>query len=358
MSVRHPLLWIAGLSTIVFCALYLGWDEIYQALHRADPPTMAGLALLQVATLGLTAYQWHFLLRKLGGRLPFSRVFGIYLAGGFVESVTPSVKLGGEAAKLYLFRRTTFLTHRELAGAFLAQKYISLLPFVILCAPFITLAAVRREIPGLAYLSFLVLGAFFALIFWMVHSRPKEGPSEEPAPEPAFETSRPRSSTLFERAVEKFHKATAFFHDAASHSRSLTLTAERGGLLFISFLVWGLYPVKVYLVTSMLGYEVAFVSVAIATYTAYLVSMLPLFPGGLGTFEGSMALMLSLGGISPAEGLAAALLTRVITYWFPLFLSAGVTGGLLWKSSYGFSGDDDPEPAALRGKLLQGLLGK
>ena len=57
----------------------------------------------------------------------------------------------------------------------------------------------------------------------------------------------------------------------------------------------------------------------IAFFVAYLVSMLPLFSGGLGSFEGSMALLLLLGGITPAEGLAAALLSRVITYWFPLF---------------------------------------
>lgn len=335
MRVKQPLLWVAGIFAIVFFVIFLGWEEIALALHRADSKTMASLALLQVATLGMTAYQWHFLLRKMGQQLTFFRVFGIYLAGGFVESVTPSVKLGGEAAKLYLFRRSTSLSHRQLAGAFLAHKYISLFPFVILCAPFITIAALRREIPVLAYLSFAALGIFWGLIFWLLHRRPQDDLSQNKPPERAQNLDGSlsffRSNKILSLAADKLNKLISFLNDAARHSRLLTISAERGGLLFISFLVWGLYPVKVYLVTSMLGYEVAFGAVALATYTAYLVSMLPLFPGGLGTFEGTMALMLSLGGISPAEGLAAALLTRSITYWFPLFLSAGVTAGLLWK---------------------------
>lgn len=46
-----------------------------------------------------------------------------------------------------------------------------------------------------------------------------------------------------------------------------------------------------------------------------------------------MDLMLSLGGLIFAEGLIIALLTRPITFWHPLALSAGVTGWMLWDGS-------------------------
>ena len=47
-------------------------------------------------------------------------------------------------------------------------------------------------------------------------------------------------------------------------------------MFLVSFLIRGLYPVKV----AMLNHDVGFATVALATYTAYLVSMVPLFPGG------------------------------------------------------------------------------
>ncbi len=325
---RHPLLWIAGVSSILAIVLYFGWQEIAQAFRQADPLIMLGLALLQIITLGMAAYQWRFLLHKLGRRLSFLRVFSIHLAGGFVESVTPSVKLGGEAVKLFLFRQATALPHRELAGAMLAHKYLSLFPFVLLCAPFIILAALRQEVPAPVYVAFMALAAVFALIFWLLHCRPERRMTDGPI----HSVPPTRSRRPFATLASKIHGMTSFLNDGARHSRALTVSAERGGLLLISLLIWGLYPAKVYVVTLMLGYDINFLYVALATYTAYLVSMLPLFPGGLGSFEGSMALMLSLGGISPAEGLAVALLARIITYWFPLVFSAAASGALLWTN--------------------------
>jgi hypothetical protein len=72
----------------------------------------------------------------------------------------------------------------------------------------------------------------------------------------------------------------------------------------------------------MLSLEVGLFSVAVITYTAYLISMVPLLPGGLGSFEATMVMMFSLYGLNPAEGLAVALISRLVTYWFPLGLSA------------------------------------
>ncbi len=323
--VRYIPLWVAGLSALAVCIRFLGWDELSQALHRADPQTMVGLVLLQIFTLGLTAYQLSFLLQKLGNRLPFLRVFEIHLAGGFVESVTPSVKLGGEAAKVYLLRQTTRLPHSKLAGVLLAHKYISLLPFVALCAVLIAIAMLRQEGLGPVYLTFLFLAIFFGLIAWLLRRGLKGQITAK-----TYDAENPlRSNRIVAYAVNKVHYLLTYINDAIYHARSLIATAERSRLIPISLLVWGLYPVKVYLVASMLGYEVNLFYIALATYTAYLVSMLPLLPGGIGTFEGTMVLVLSLGGLSPAEGLAVALMSRAVTFWFPLFLSVAVSGRLI-----------------------------
>ena len=64
-----------------------------------------------------------------------------------------------------------------------------------------------------------------------------------------------------------------------------------------------------------------------------------------------MDLMLSLGGLIFAEGLIIALLTRPITFWHPLALSAGVTGWMLWDGSTA-RGGGQPLP----GDVLRGLF--
>lgn len=85
----------------------------------------------------------------------------------------------------------------------------------------------------------------------------------------------------------------------------------------------------------MLNFDVGIVAIAVITYTAYLVSLFPLLPGGLGSFEGTMALMFaSYGEIFFAEALAIALVARFVTYWFPLLLSALLTAYLTGKGGF------------------------
>ncbi|MDO9574199.1 MAG: hypothetical protein Q7I94_04310 [Candidatus Contubernalis sp.] len=50
-----------------------------------------------------------------------------------------------------------------------------------------------------------------------------------------------------------------------------------------------------------------------------------------------MAFMLTGMGLSPAEGLTVALVSRFITYWFPLIFSAGAAAYLVWHQRIRFT---------------------
>ncbi len=117
-------------------------------------------------------------------------------------------------------------------------------------------------------------------------------------------------------------KITLFINRAAMLSRSMTNRPENLALISLSTLVWIAYPIKVFLVARMLGLEPGLFPIAVITFTAYLISMVPLSPGGHVSFEATMTMIFSLYGFSPAKGLTVALLTRLVTYWFPLMLSA------------------------------------
>jgi P-type Mg2+ transporter len=51
---------------------------------------------------------------------------------------------------------------------------------------------------------------------------------------------------------------------------------------------------------------------------ANLVRTISFIPGGLGTFEGAVVLMLKAGGTSVAAALSAALLFRGLTFFVPM----------------------------------------
>ncbi len=349
MTFKHALLWIAGIGIITFAVLFLGWEEVSSALAKADPWFLLGLFGLQLVTLSLIAFQWQYLLNKTSHYLPLRKVMAINLAGSYIESVTPSVKLGGEAAKIFLLRKETDLSYQQLAGVLLAHKYLSLLPFLGLAAFFLALAFTRYQLPPATYLAFFLLLGFFSLLSWMHYRGGKKGEetgihkkfaeerndpenSSSPSagssnvvsvpPEDAGWFKGRLTSKIIRSLGGKFSALTEFVNRASIHSRELATPGEKRNLLIISTIIWFLYPLKIYLVAHMLGLEPSLVTAAIVAFTAYVISMVPVLPGGLGTFEGSMVLMFTLGGYDPAQGLAVALLSRLVTFWFPLILSA------------------------------------
>ncbi len=311
MHLKRTVLWIFAIIALAAAVFFLGWEEIKGILLQANPYVLAVLCLLQVGTLAMSAYMWHFLMRKLAPGYSFGRVFAVYLGGNFVESITPAAKMGGEAARIYLFRRLTSLPYTKLAGVLLVHKYISLLPFVLLCTFMLPLSLFLLKLPPFFIPAFIALIGLFAAVVILLRARHS-----------SHSKGKKSSSSELPEWQQKWNRVFLFLKDAASQARTLTTRREQLVLLAISLCVWALYPLKVYLVATMLGLRVDMVVAAMATYSAYMISMIPLLPGGLGTFEGSMAFIFAFSGLAPAAGLAIALLTRLVTYWFSLLLTA------------------------------------
>ena len=92
--------------------------------------------------------------------------------------------------------------------------------------------------------------------------------------------------------------------------------------LLLSLFIWAFFAIKSYFIAQALGVDIGFISIAMVTYITYMVAMIPLTPGGLGTFEGSMVLLLAPLGVAFHEGLLLALIIRFVTFWFVFLLSA------------------------------------
>lgn len=297
MSVKKRWLGLIGVLLLLIMVLLSGWGEVRAQILRVHPGFLLALLALQILTIGMIVYQWTYLLQKRSPQVSFLRTLAVYMAGSFVESVTPSVKFGGEAVKIVLFQRLTGRRYGELAGLMVLQKTISMLPFILISL--VMLLGGGRWLPQMggwrwAGLSVLLLIPGLYLVWRVAVSR--------------------------WRALER--KVRQFIAAVWAERKAVTL-AEFMGLLALSSMVWALYPLKVYGVAWALGLEVSWQAVVLATFGAYIIGMLPLSPGSLGTFEGSMAAIFSQMGLAFSEGLAISLVTRLATFWFPLLLSGG-----------------------------------
>lgn len=91
--------------------------------------------------------------------------------------------------------------------------------------------------------------------------------------------------------------------------------------LILSLVIWNLFPLKAYLVCVYLSIDINYIPILAITYLTYMIGMVPLLPGGLGSFEASAVLFLSSMGVTAYESLAFALIFRFITFWFVFLVS-------------------------------------
>ncbi len=294
------LLWLAGVLGVGALIWGVGWERLGPALALLDARVLALLVALQALTLGLCAGLLWYTLRCSGIRLPYGRVLSIYLTGGFVESVTPSLKFGGEAVKVYLLKRATRADYQHITGAFLIYKLLSMTPFTLLLLLAAGVVSAPLGVNLRAYaLGPLALGGGLGL--WLLVRR--RGPG--------------RVGDFLARSV--------------SHARRAASPRQLAAMLGVATCIWILYPVKLQLIAASIGVALPFIPLIAVLYTGYLVSMLPLAPGGLGSFEGALVFLLGRLGVAAQSALALTLLLRSVTYWLPLLPSGYCAARMLWR---------------------------
>lgn len=276
---RRSLLKILGLPvSLGLLALMIhhsGTAALLDVLTAVHPGYLAVLFTLQVITILGSALLWQIPLRQSGYSIGFSRILRINMAGSLVEALTPSVKFGGEAVKLALFKNSCGCSTLRMAALAGVHTYLWMMPFMLISSILVITQGMPEAISGpwMYLISFLLITAPVA---WRI--------------------LKPRQFSQLKC--------------------SLTFP------LALSALLWLLYPVKTMIAMAALGIQgISYFQAAGAVFGGYLVGLIPLFPGGLGGFESAMSFVLVQHGLTVAEASATALVTRLGTFWFPLLLS-------------------------------------
>ena len=294
-------------AAIIGVILWLAGEEIYFALSQLSFSLIFLLIGLQIITLLLIDLQWWYIfLVDRDRRVSYLTIIKINLAAKFVESVTPASKLGGESAKIYMFRQITGLKTGKILAAAGMQKSTTFLGLFILILPVLSYWPFQLNLweslfdseigadRNLILISALIISAVIAGLIFLYKNY----------------------------SGHIYHKFISIKEDMTDSLSRLSGVKHISILTAVSFAYWLLYPVKVYILANYIFGDIGFTTAAAATFIAYFVSMIPLSPGGLGGFEATMALVLSQNGLTWQAGLSIAFLLRIFTFWLPLLISA------------------------------------
>jgi len=290
------LLTLFGIGLLMGLLFTTDFNHVVQTLRNLKPIHLIGLISLQFLTIALLSLQWKVLSYHLGMPLRYGTIFEMNMVSKFYESITPALKSGGEVAKLY-YLKTKRHPIKNGATLIMIQKFISMSVFIAVFLSVILFSFLHGfTIDNLQIIMFTIgiFGLILSIAFSILTIYVKKHKHNKQRFAYSISTSLKHATT---------YKFSFFIH------------------LLIAVIIWSLYGFKTFYVIHSLGYELSYLFAALTTFCAYLVSMVPITPGGLGTFETTFVAMLPQFGIVGGAALVIVLTLRAATFWFQLIFS-------------------------------------
>lgn len=321
-SLKKIVISILGWVFIVLlvCFLFKNRDnllEVIDYLKQIPLQILALLLILQILTQLLLALQWYKISQGILEKPSFSKMLYILTTGSVVEAVTPGAKIGGEATRLYYIKKYFGCNTDIAVNIILIQKSISMSVLFSICLIsfiYFTTTVANYFSTAVQILIGCTCLLMIALMVWLL-----------------FFTDKLISllSKSKKAWISKLNKWVISYNSSLSTLSKKQWLYQYG----ISFLVWILFPFKMFVLTeTMLGETNFFVVLAI-TMISYMIGLIPFTPGGIGTFEGSMV---SLFYIVYASRLldsslfwTITIVFRFVTFWFVMLISLIFV--LVWK---------------------------
>lgn len=280
----------------------LDWEALKSAFRQVPLTSLMSLVLLQLLTQLLLNFQWCSLGKALHSPVNFNTMFYINSQGTLLETVTPGAKVGGEVVRVLLLKNVAGYSAARAVSLVTIQKLFSFCSFFLLslAALFHITHTINFPEEVLMVKVSIYIALIGLLILFLVAIL---------FPQPILAALKKRKANSF--LIELFTHISTFKQNRGAWWKQFGL----------SVLIWLLFPVKFLLLVKVFSYEADFLTLAGIALVSYLAAMIPLTPGGLGSFEVTMSTLLILLGFQASDVVVITLLFRFITFWFVVLLS-------------------------------------
>jgi len=296
----RPLLWsiLAAVAIYGGSVLLSDINTVGASIAKLGVAGWVVILSLSLVNYGLRFVRWEIYLSRLNSRIPTLLSMAYYI-GGFAFTTTPG-KAGEAVRSLYLNRHGVAYVHS--LAAFFTERFVDLVAMILL-------ALVAALMFPTYQWPVLVITVLVIAVLPLIHAK--------------------LLHTLFERQLNKLpsEKLRSMGARLLDLLRSAS-TLLRSGLLYagvaLALIAWGAEGLAFHVILKALDVETS-LGLAISIYSvSVLAGALSFIPGGLGSTEAVMVLLLKLVGADTSTAVAATLICRLATLWF-----AVIIGGII-----------------------------
>ncbi|MGZ7043888.1 MAG: UPF0104 family protein [Methanobacterium sp.] len=313
MNYKPLILIIIGIGILIAMILFIGPGNIENAIKQANPWYILFAVIIQFAVYGLWTWRWSITIKSVGISVKKKHIFPMLLVGLAVNNITPSARGGGEPIRGYILSKYSKSTFEKSFATVIADRGLDTFPFIVLAV--ITIIAAVFYL-NLSYyviytliISIVVLLVAFIIALYMSFN---------------LEFGRKVSLWLV-KIIKRFSKkdhgtleddALKVIHGFQKSMR--TLIKDRDVMLYglpISFLIWFLEIIRVYIIFSAFNVDISLLVIAEVFIISTLIGLIPLLPGGLGAVDGTMIILFTAAGVPPSISAGATIVERLISFW-------------------------------------------
>ncbi len=259
---------------------------------------------LSILSVSFTSYflrfaRWHYYLRYLQHQIPFMQHFLYYLSG-YALTITPA-KIGETIRSTYLARHA--VPYTQSIAMFFTERFLDVV-VIALISLFVLQPKLTNGHNNYHY--FILLSIFITVSFIPLLRQ-----------------------TFVTQFIEFLRSKISWQHlnSLLKHlGRLITTARELFALkpvytgLFLGAIAWVIQGIAFYFILTTLNVDIT-LQLSLGIYAiSLLAGALSFIPGGIGTTEAVMTLLLSLLGMDTATAIAAALISRLSTLWFAVSL--------------------------------------
>jgi uncharacterized protein (TIRG00374 family) len=313
MKHKTLLLMLAGIGVLVLMVLIIGPGQIESAIKLANPWYLILAVLIQLAIYGLWTERWAVTTSAVGISVKRRRLFPMLMVGLAINNLTPSGRGGGEPVRAYILGKYSSSPTENAFATVIADRGLDTFPFIALVVFTIIAAVLYLNLPQWMIITLVicmvVLIAIFILALYMSLNR-EFG-------DRVIRWGLRILKRISEKTHRKFEQRALNAVEGFQNSMKIMVT-DRKVLLYgipLSFLIWGLEILRVYIVFAALNVQAPVGIIAAVFVISTLIGMIPLLPGGLGAVDGMMIVLYSYAGIAPSVSAASTIVERLISFW-------------------------------------------
>jgi len=289
-----------ALSLVIAATLYLtvifltGYENILTAITRLGWHGWLLILGCSFSSYILRFVRWLTYLKRFGHQIPLVLNFNYYLSG-FALTTTPA-KAGETIRSLYL--KTHGVPFHHSLAMFFTERFLDVIA--------ITLLATLSVLSFAAYGRFIFTAAIVLLLFL-------------PLLRSGIVVHNLQRLTVIIR-LPRLRRLVLYSSSLLDAARNLLEWRLLYGGMLLGLLAWGIQGLAFYFILTVMHTGIAW-HIALSIYAiSLLAGALSFIPGGIGTTEAVMGILLLNSGADTVTAVAVPLISRLATLWFAVCL--------------------------------------